>query len=128
MAEHVSEVVPPTLETLGPVRPLWEAWLEELTATFGATHTEWKTVSKDAPPSLRVLKGKRTIVWLSPKEGCFQAAYAIGEKAVQTAPKKLTALLEAAPRYPEGRGVRIEVKSEAELPVLRLLTALKLSY
>ena len=119
---------PPPLDPLGPARPVWDAWLTELTATFGATLTEWKAYSKKVPPALRIAKGKRTIVWLSVCEGFFLASYAIGEKAAAAAPPDLAPLLAAAPRYPEGRGVRIEVRSETELPLLRQVTALKLAH
>ncbi len=128
MAKHVLEVVPPALEVLGPAQAVWQAWLEELAGIYGANLTEWKAYSKKVPPSLRVLKGKRTIVWMSVREGCFWASYILGEKAVKAAPEELAPLLDEAPKYPEGRGVRVEVKSGAELPLLRRLTALKLAH
>lgn len=121
-------VAPPPLDDLGRARPLWDAWIAELAATYGAPITEWKAYSKKIPPALRVAKGKRTIVWLSVREGFFLAFYVLGEKAVAAAPAELAPLLADAPRYPEGRGVRVEVKSAAELPLLRRLTALKLAH
>ncbi|MBL8214051.1 MAG: DUF3788 family protein [Bryobacterales bacterium] len=128
MAKHVFEVVPPELTAMGPAEGAWHAWLGELAAAYGANLTEWKAYSKKVPPSLRVMKGKRTIVWMSVREGCFWASYILGEKAVTAAPAELAPLLDEAPRYPEGRGVRVEVRSEAELPLLRQLTALKLAH
>jgi hypothetical protein len=119
---------------LGDAKAMWDAWLGELASLYGARTTEWKSYSPKAGWSLRVLKGKRTIVWLSPRTGLFMAAFVLGEKAVAAAkaatafPAGILQLLEDAPRYPEGRGVRIYIQKAADLDTARRLTELKLAH
>jgi len=116
---------------LGEAKSVWDAWLGELASAYGARSTEWKSYSPKAGWSLRVWKGKRTIVWLSPREGFFVAAFILGEKAVASAaaaafPTAIRQLLDEAPRYPEGRGVRLSLRKAADLATARRLTELKL--
>ena len=77
--------------------------------------------------------GKRTILYLAPCHGSFRALFILGPKAVAAAPaaklsKSLLKLIDEAPRYPEGTGVRLEVKSRKYLPAIRKLAALKLAH
>jgi hypothetical protein len=63
---------------------------------------------------LRVKSAKRNIVYLSPGHGGFVAAFALGEKAAAEVrasglPKHVIEAVENAPRYAEGRGVRLAV-------------------
>ena len=119
---------------LAEAKPVWDAWLSELASLHGARTTEWKSYSPKAGWSLRVLKGKRTIVWLSPRTGLFMAAFVLGEKAVAAAkasaafPAGILQLLDEAPKYPEGRGVRIYIQKAADLDTARRLTELKLAH
>lgn len=80
--------------------------------------------------SLRVLHQDRVIVYLIPQQNQFLASFALGERAVAAArAAKLSAtvlsVIDDAPRYAEGRGVRIPVRSSRELTTLARLALIK---
>ena len=57
-------------------------------------------------------------------------SFALGEKAVKQAhaaklPQPLLSAIEAAPRYAEGRGVRLAVKKRGQVPSLAALAVIK---
>ena len=81
---------------------------------------------------MRLKRKKRTIVWLAPCQGCFRVAFILGDKAMKAArecelPKRMVKILEEAPKYPEGTGVRIVVKGDKDIAVLKKLAEIKLA-
>ena len=116
---------------LGPAQAVWDQLLAELAQDHGANVLEWNSYSLKAGWSLRVKRKSRTIVWLGPREGSFLAAFILGDKAMQAArasklPKRIIKILETAPKYPEGTGVRIPMKNLKDLAAVRTLAAIKL--
>src|ERR1035441_8539235 len=71
-------------EALGPLKPVWDELLADLAAEHGVTVQEWTSYSAKAGWSLRLKRGKRTIVWMAPCEGCFRVAFVLGDKALLT--------------------------------------------
>jgi hypothetical protein len=59
----------------------------------------------------------------------FRASFALGDKAVKAAikagPPRLATLIQQASRYAEGTGVRVEVKSAKDLPLVITLARCK---
>jgi Protein of unknown function (DUF3788) len=118
---------------LGPSRALWDGLLAGLARDCGLNETEWNSYSPKAGWSLRVKRGKRNIVYLSPGHGCFMASFALGDKAVEAArasrlPQRVIAILDAAKRYAEGTAVRLDVNSPADVAVVVKLAAIKLTH
>jgi hypothetical protein len=118
---------------LGPTRPLWDQVLAALKDLFELKDWEWNSYSPKAGWSVRVKKGKRNILYLSPCKGCFRVTFILGGKAVQTArtnpvPTRVLKLIDQGQQYPEGLGIRLEVKSPKDLPPIQALTTLKLMY
>jgi hypothetical protein len=116
---------------LGPTKSVWDKLVADLAGENGVDVQEWNSYSPKAGWSLRLKRKKRTIVWLAPCQGCFRVAFILGDKAMKAArecglPKRVLKILDEAPRYPEGTGVRFEVKSAKELAVLKKLAAIKL--
>jgi hypothetical protein len=69
---------------------------------------------------------------MTPCNGFFRASFALGEKAVQAAqksglPDNILKVIENAPKYPEGRGIRIEVRSEHDSATVERLAAIKMA-
>jgi len=117
---------------LGSAKPAWDQLIASLAADHGVTIQEWKSYSAKAGWSLRLLRGKRTIVWLAPCEGCFRVAFILGEKAVAAArqggvPAPLLRLIDEAEKYPEGTGIRLHVKALKDLPAVKKLAEIKLA-
>ena len=132
----INQPKPPTdaalAAALGPVKSVWNQFLSELDQEFGVNIEEWNSYSPKAGWSLRVKHKKRTIVWLAPCVGCFRVAFVLGDKAMQAArqgkwPKRIVKVMDEAPKYPEGTGIRLEIKSSRDIAMLKKLTAIKLA-
>ncbi|MGB2675828.1 MAG: DUF3788 domain-containing protein [Candidatus Acidiferrum sp.] len=117
---------------LGPAKGVWDRFIAGLAEENGVDVQEWSSYSRKAGWSLRLKRKKRTIVWLAPCQGCFRVAFILGDKAMKVAreselPPRVLKILEEAPKYPEGTGVRIAVKRARDIAVLRKLAAIKLA-
>lgn len=132
----INKPLPPTdadvAAALGPAKAAWDRFLTELAQELDVTVHEWTCHSPKWGWSLRVKRKARTIVWLAPCEHCIHVAFILGDKAVLAArarslPKRIMDVLAAAPKYPEGTGVRLEVTSVRIVPALMKLAAIKLA-
>ena len=117
---------------LGPAKATWDQLLTDLAQEFDVNVHEWNSYSLKAGWSLRVKRKARTIVWLAPCPGAFRVAFILGDKAVLAAqeaklPKRILKIINEAPKYPEGTGVRLEVKSSKDIATLKKLAAIKLA-
>jgi Protein of unknown function (DUF3788) len=113
---------------LGAARVLWDELLAELALPI----QEWHSYSPKAGWSLKLKLGKRTIVYLAPCRGSFRVAFVLGAKAVEAArqsklPKAVMKIIDEAPRYAEGTGVRLEITARKDLTAVRRLAEVKLS-
>jgi hypothetical protein len=112
--------------TLGRSAALWDAARQRLAADFAGLSEEWGFAGKAFGWSLRLKQKKRAIVYLTPCEKHFLASFALGEKACRAArdaalAPQILAAIDTAPRYTEGRGLRIPVRTRAQLEqVLRV--------
>src|SRR6266498_838383 len=89
---------------LGKSSPLWERLIHELKTSRLIDGQEWHSYSKKAGWSLKLLRGERVILYMSPLDGCFRASFALGEKALQAArssglPAPILKLLAEAKKY-----------------------------
>jgi hypothetical protein len=123
---------PPELAaTLGSTAEEWKQLVDWLAAQ-GVADEEWKSSSPKYGWSLRLKLKKRNILYLSPCDGCFRVALALGDRAVAAArqsdlPKAVLKLLDEAPRYAEGTGLRLMVKGSKDLAAIRKLALIKLA-
>lgn len=81
--------------------------------------------------SLRVVRKDRVILYMTPQPSQFLVSFALGEKAVAAArAARLSAsvlkAIDDAPRYAEGRGVRVPVRGSGQLTTLARLARIKL--
>lgn len=116
---------------LGPAQTLWDQVLKALVDQLGVDGLEWNCYSVKAGWALKVKRGERTILYLSPRDGYFVASFALGDKAVKAAlasnlPTTVLKVIREAKRYAEGTAVRIEVKSASDLRGIMKLAELKL--
>jgi hypothetical protein len=132
----INKPAPPTdaelTAALGPAKAAWDQLLSDLAQEFDVTVYEWKCHSPKWGWALRVKRKARTIVWLSPSENCFTVLFILGDKAMQAArrsklPKQIVEAIDAAPKYPEGTGVRLHVNNARAVGALKKLAAIKLA-
>jgi Protein of unknown function (DUF3788) len=118
---------------LGSTRPLWDQALATLANRFGLAEWEWMSYSAKAGWSVRIKKGKRNILYMTPCRNTFRLAFILGGKAVQAAqetktPARVLKMIQSGTKYPEGLGIRWEIKSVEDLAPVETLTALKLAH
>lgn len=119
-------------KALGPSKAVWDQFLTELAVDHGVGIREWKCYSPKWGWSLRVKRKKRTIVWLSPQAGRFDVIFIYGPKAVAAVHKgklsqKIIKALDASPKYPEGTGLRLVIRSQRSIGTLKKLAEIKLA-
>jgi hypothetical protein len=116
---------------LGLTAALWKqlvGWLAEQEVA----EQEWKSSSAKYGWSLLLKLKKRTIVYLGPCNGCFRVSFVLGDRAVAAArqgdlSKPTLKLIDEAPCYAEGTGVRLMVKAPKDLAAVRKLALIKLA-
>ncbi|MGZ5424383.1 MAG: DUF3788 family protein [Candidatus Aminicenantales bacterium] len=114
---------------LGPSKKLWDEFVRHIGADYAPVTEAWGFYKAW---SLRLKQKKRTIVYLLPREGYFLCAFVFGGKATEAArqaklPKAVMKAIDEAPVYAEGRGFRLEVRSEGDLAVMNKLAAIKMA-
>ena len=128
----IGKTQPPTDDELsaelGAARVLWDELLAELALPI----QEWNSYSPKAGWSVKLKLKKRTILYLAPCHGSFRVAFILGAKAVEAArqanlSKALLKIVDEAPRYPEGTGVRLHIKARRDLAAVKKLAAVKLA-
>ena len=118
---------------LGPTATLWDDFIHWMAENEGITTQEWKGIAvKKYGWSLRLKQKTRNIVYLGPGNGCFMVAFVLSDKALAQAknehlPQAVRDVLDKAPHYPEGNGVRLVVHRAADLGAIRKLASIKLS-
>jgi hypothetical protein len=132
----IDKTHPPTDEelrtALGPTSPLWRQLIDSLAKEQGVTDQEWQSLKPKYGWILLLKLKKRRIVYLGPCAGCFRASFVLGDKAVaavreSSLPKPILKLIDEAPRYTEGTGLRLLVKTQKDLPAIRKLAQIKLA-
>ena len=115
---------------LGKSHDAWARLIELVTARIDQILPVWGFTSEVTGWGLRLKRKGRVILYMTPRKGHFLVSFALGEKAVAAAhERKLSASLlkaiDAAPRYPDGRGVRLEVRQTRDVSALATLARIK---
>lgn len=119
--------------TLGPAGlALWNHLKASVARQFPPLTEEWTWAGNAAGWSLRLKRKSRAVVYLTPYDGYFRASFALGEKAAAAAhreklPARALALIDAAPRYVEGRAVRIEVRRMGDVRLAEAIATIKMA-
>lgn len=118
-------------QALGRTKRHWDALATHIATAAPEARPEWKHYGRKSG-WVFVARGKRNnLLYLIPHEKHFIASFAFGEKAVSDAlqsdlPAKVIEMIRQAPKYPEGRAVRVAVNSAADVKIVKRLLAIKL--
>lgn len=120
------------LARLGDSGRLWQALIDRIAADHAPVHQEVKAASKGAGYIVRLARRSRTILYLLPRDGFFLTAFVFGERAAERVrasrmPAGVIAALEAARPYAEGRGVRLETRTPADVETTCALAEIKMT-
>jgi hypothetical protein len=119
-------------EMLGSTSALWDDLKAHLASQYQPLTEQWNYSGKNYGWGLQLKQKKRTVLYMTPCQGYFLASFALGEKAVQAAhqrglPDSVLSVIDGARKYAEGRGVRLEVRSQTDLENIQKLAAIKMA-
>jgi hypothetical protein len=118
--------------TLGGTQPHWDELVAHLEAAYAPVTSEWKPARTSPLGFLRLIRKKRTILYLLPRDGFFLTAFVFGEKATAAVrasdlPAAVITELNAARVYAEGRGIRLETRTPQDLATMKKLAEIKMA-
>jgi hypothetical protein len=118
--------------TLGKTTALWHELVAHIEANHAPVVRQWTFSKTTGHWFLRLIRKKRTLVYLLVRDGHFLTAFAFGEKATAAiqasdVPPKVVAELNAARVYAEGRGIRLVTKTRSDVATMKKLVAVKLA-
>ena len=128
---------PPTdvdlANALGDAAGAWHALRQAISTRFAPVSATWGYSSKTTGWGLRLKVPTRTILYMTPRDGHFLASFALGERAAAAALEAnltagILAAIDHAPRYAEGRGVRLEVREAADVGDIVHLAEIKMAH
>jgi hypothetical protein len=121
-------------ETLGRANVLWTSLHARLAEEFGPLAEKWSFSGKTERWSLQLKreKGKRTVLYMILCRGYLIAAFALGENACRAASESSLSrpvidVIENAPKYAEGRGVWLDVRTKKDVENVLKLAAIKMA-
>jgi hypothetical protein len=119
-------------ETLGRASSLWNDLKAHISTEYKPVTEHWNFSGKNYGWGFRLKHKDRIVLYMTPCKGCFLASFVLGEKAVRAAHDRglsdpVLEIIDAAPKYAEGRGVRIEVKTRKDLENAKTLAAIKMA-
>ena len=118
-------------KVLGRAKRHWDSLKEHALNVEPGASPKWTYESKKSGWTFAVRGKRRNLLYLKPFQRRFTAGFALGDGAVQAAeqsslPATVIQLIRQAPKYPEGRAVRIEVATAADVRIAKKLLAIKL--
>ena len=119
-------------DSLGGTCSLWDELKLRIEWKHSPLSEEWVFSGKNYGWSLRLKQKKRAVLYMTPCSGYFRVAFAFGEKAVRAAhtsklPTAVLSLIDEAKKYPEGRAVRLEVRTAKDVDIVEKLAAIKMA-
>ncbi|MDX2436833.1 MAG: DUF3788 family protein [Acidobacteriota bacterium] len=119
-------------DVLGDAIGMWNQIIVEIGSRFYPLAQDWGFSGKNWGWGLRLKHKKRAVLYLTPSNGFFYAGFALGQKAVDQAhdsdlPPSILEAIDSPPKYAEGRGVRLEVRSDFDVRAVTQLADIKMA-
>jgi hypothetical protein len=119
-------------DVLGASLDLWEQLVAHVSGAAAPVALSWNFSGAKHGWSLRLKHQDRILVYMTPLADGFLLGVVLGERAAAAAhesgaPDAVLALIDGAPRYGEGRGIRMVVATDDDLAVARILADLKMA-
>ena len=118
------------VKALGKTATLWEKLRSDLEDEYGELIEDWKFYSQKSGWTMKLLRKKRNLFFMTPQEGYFRMTFVFGDRAVSEVeksdvPKNLIKALLSAKKYAEGRGLTVDVKDASDVQNVQKLIDIK---
>lgn len=122
---------PELKKILGKSAALWTGLVTHIEETYAPVTAVWNFAGAKFGWSLRLKQKDRIVLYLTPQDGTFLAGIVLGDRALAAArkvrlPAAILELLDAAPRYAEGTGIRVPVSSRSAAAAVQRLVDCKM--
>jgi len=119
------------VEVLGDSQDLWDELKFQMETQFQPLSVDWGFSGKKWGWSLRLKQKARTVLYMTPRRGHFVVGFALGQKAVDAAhesdlPQSILDMIDDSQKYAEGRGVRLEVRTDDDLCNVTRIATIKM--
>ena len=119
-------------EVLGQTAQLWDQLIDSVGSRFDPLAEDWNFSGKKWGWALRLKHKKRAVLYLTPSDGFFYAGLALGQRAVDAAhdsdlPAPVLDVIASSQKFAEGRGVRLEIRSDADVRNVVRLAEIKMA-
>ena len=109
---------------------IWDLIYAHIENTYSKISGEWKFYSKSSGWSFVIKSGKRTLIYLIPREDCIKTNFVYGAKAVEAAktadlPQPVLVSILESKDYMEGRSFMVDVAEKADVEVIQKLLKIK---
>ena len=116
---------------LGAAAEAWEGLIAQVSTFQPPVAGVWACAGPKSGWSMRLKLKNRILLYLIPQEGQLLLGVVLGERAAKAAarstlPPPVLALIDAAPRFAEGRGIRVPIQGLTDLATALALLQLKL--
>lgn len=120
------------VEKLGSTYDLWIQLQNFVKEKYTLATEEWSYSGKKYGWNFRVKDKKRAIIYLLPRDKFFKAAFVFGQKAfdqimISDVSTEIKKELEQAKKYAEGRGIRIDIKTNEKIQDIKKLIEIKIT-
>jgi hypothetical protein len=129
-----ARVKPPSDEELkiflGSASDLWSSIIEAIDERQGPLVLEWRPSKAEFGRICLIQHKKRTLLYVTPDKERVWVAIVLGERAYGIAmasslPAAIKKMFSEAKPYAEGRGIRFQVSSLSDIPLIEKLVEIK---
>jgi hypothetical protein len=123
--------LPGLKKALGDSFEIWENFLNELKKDYKFINEEWKYYGTKYGWSLKIYLKKRNLFFFTAGKNCFIIAFVFGDRGVKAVENSglspdLINKLVTAPRYEDGRGIKITVQKTPDIVQVNNLVKIKI--
>ena len=118
------------LKTLGDMGEIWLELRRYVQSNYGPAIEEWKYYGPKTGWTMKLLSPSKNLFFFTALKGGFRLSFAFGDRAVEAIlrsdlPKNIIDEVTNAKKYPEGKGLRVEVKDRRVAAAVRELIRIK---
>jgi len=119
-------------KAIGKQYQLWKDIAGYVVEKYPKAFEEWKYYGVKYGWSFRLKDKKRNIIYMGPQDGSFMVAFSFNDKGVDTVqdsslPQSIKDELRSAKKYVEGRGIRLKVRTKADVANIKTMVDIKLA-